>query len=161
MPILRTRSSFSVRLNTTDTFSGLESKTRSRAGSLQSGLCPLHHHHGSYGPDPDYSEAHVGTKYLTQRGIDANVIITEQGSGTNPRQYSRNGWPDAIQRLDQGTRVSDGFHMYRVKRMLEDAGVVAYTSPAPDSPDRSRSSQRYWHSLREVLLYTAYRLFNL
>jgi hypothetical protein len=51
--------------------------------------------------------------------------------------------------------------MYRVKRMLEDSGVVAYTSPAPESPIESDPSQRYWHSLREVVLVFAYRLFNL
>src|SRR5262245_20929849 len=34
---------------------------------------------GSYGPDPNFSEAHVSTQYLIQRGIDADRIITEQG----------------------------------------------------------------------------------
>src|SRR5881394_736725 len=37
---------------------------------------------GSYGPDPNFSEARVGTEYLTQQGVDPGSIITEQGSGT-------------------------------------------------------------------------------
>src|SRR6266700_8332189 len=37
---------------------------------------------GSYGPDPNFSEAQVSTKYLVQRGIDPAKILTEQGSGT-------------------------------------------------------------------------------
>jgi len=37
---------------------------------------------GGYGPDPNFSEAQVGTKYLVQRGVDNTNIVTEQGSGT-------------------------------------------------------------------------------
>jgi len=116
---------------------------------------------GSYGPDPNFSEAHVGTEYLIQQGVGANSIITEQGSA-NTRDSIRasvalmrsNGWNSVLV-------VSDGFHMYRVKRMLEDQGIVAYTSPAPASPIESDATQRFWHSLREVLLVVAYRVLNL
>src|SRR5205823_4775407 len=34
---------------------------------------------GSYGPDPNFSEAQVSTKYLVQRGVGISNIITEQG----------------------------------------------------------------------------------
>ena len=37
---------------------------------------------GSYGPDPNISEAEVGRKYLVQRGVNVADIVTEQGSGT-------------------------------------------------------------------------------
>src|SRR5215468_4286529 len=37
---------------------------------------------GGYGLDPNYSEAQVGTEYLVQQGVNANSIITEQGSVT-------------------------------------------------------------------------------
>src|SRR4030095_6163110 len=37
---------------------------------------------GSYGPDPNYSEAHVATQYLTEHGVDPTSIITEQASLT-------------------------------------------------------------------------------
>jgi uncharacterized SAM-binding protein YcdF (DUF218 family) len=116
---------------------------------------------GSYGPDPNYSEAQVGTEYLIQQGVKSNSIITEQGSVTTRDSIRASvvlmqskGWNYALV-------VSDGFHMYRVKKMFEDAGVVAYTSPAPDSPIESAPTQRFWHSLREVLLICSYRLFNL
>src|SRR5207244_13051947 len=36
---------------------------------------------GSYGPDPNFSEAQVGTKYLVQRGVDVTKIVTEASSG--------------------------------------------------------------------------------
>jgi len=116
---------------------------------------------GSYGLDPNFSEAHVGTEYLIQQGVRPSSIITEQGSVTTRDSIRASvalmeskGWSNALV-------VSDGFHMYRLKTMFADAGIVAYTSPAPESPIESAPTQRYWHSLREVLLVTAYRLFNL
>jgi uncharacterized SAM-binding protein YcdF (DUF218 family) len=114
-----------------------------------------------YGPDPNFSEAHVSTEYLTQQGVDAENIMTEQGSGTTRDSIraavallQSKGWNSALV-------VSDGFHMFRVKRMFEDAGVETYTSPAPDSPIENAPTKRYWYSLREVLLFCVYRLFNL
>src|SRR5215475_8685812 len=48
----------------------------------QNGLAPIIITTGSYGPDPNVSEAEVGRKYLVQRGVGIDDIITEQGSGT-------------------------------------------------------------------------------
>jgi uncharacterized SAM-binding protein YcdF (DUF218 family) len=116
---------------------------------------------GSYGPDPNFSEAHVETEYLVHRGIDRSTIVTEQGSRTTHDSIQAasalmqaKGWSSVLV-------VSDGFHLYRVKKMFEDNGIVAYTSPAPDSPIEVASSQRLWHSLREVILFSAYRLMEL
>ena len=64
------------------------------------------------------------------------------------------GWKSALV-------VSDGFHLYRVKRMFSDKGVLAYTSPAPNSPIEVAASQRFWHSIREVILFSAYRWMDL
>lgn len=116
---------------------------------------------GSYGPDPNFSEAHVSTQYLVQRGIDPLRIVTEQGSGTTHDSIraavtlmQAKGWKTALV-------VSDGFHLFRVKKMFEDSGIVAYTSPAPNSPIEVASSQRFWHSIREVILFSAYRWMDL
>jgi uncharacterized SAM-binding protein YcdF (DUF218 family) len=116
---------------------------------------------GSYGPDLNFSEAHVSTKYLVEHGVDVTKIITEQGSGSthdsieaSAEHMHAKGWKTALV-------VSDGFHLYRVKRMFADNGIVAYTSPAPDSPIEVASSQRFWHSVREVILFSAYRWMDL
>ena len=89
---------------------------------------------GSYGPDDNYSEAHVGTQYLIQRGINPERIITQQGSGTTRDSIRAatvlmrgKDWKTALV-------VSDGFHLFRSKRMFEDEGITAYASPVPNSP---------------------------
>jgi uncharacterized SAM-binding protein YcdF (DUF218 family) len=115
---------------------------------------------GSYGLDPNFSEAHVGTEYLKQQGVEPGSIITEQGSGTTRDSIRAAVAVMQANRWKSVLVVSDGFHMYRVKRMLNDAGVIAYTSPDPDSPIENDATQRYWHSLREILLVFAYRVFN-
>jgi uncharacterized SAM-binding protein YcdF (DUF218 family) len=116
---------------------------------------------GGYGPDPNYSEAKVSTQYLTQHGIPAEDIITEQASLTT-RDSVRAA--TVLMKDKSWTKVvvvSDGFHLYRLKEMLADEGIVAYTSPAPDSPIEGSASKRFWYSLREVFLFSAYRLVDL
>ena len=116
---------------------------------------------GSYGPDPNFSEAHVSTKYLVEHGVDVATIITEQGSASTHDSIEASaglmhakGWKTALV-------VSDGFHLFRLKRMFEDQGIRAYTSPALDSPIEVASSQRFWYSIREVILFSAYRWMDL
>lgn len=116
---------------------------------------------GGYGPDPNYSEAQVSTKYLTQHGVNALSISTEQASLTTrdsihaaAELMKSKSWKTVVV-------VSDGFHLYRLKEMLEDEGIAAYPSPAPDSPIESSTSQRFWYSVREVFLFSAYRLVDL
>ena len=116
---------------------------------------------GGYGPDPNYSEAQVSTKYLTQHGVNALNIATEQASLTT--RDSIRAAADLMKSKSWKTAVvvSDGFHLYRLKEMFEDEGIVPYTSPAPDSPIENSASQRFWYSLREVFLFSAYRLVDL
>ena|SRR5437867_4640098 len=115
---------------------------------------------GSYGPDENFSEAHVSTQYLIQRGINPDRIITQQASGTTHDSIRdatvlmrAKAWKTALV-------VSDGFHLFRSKRMFEDEGIVAYASPAPNSPIEAASARRFWYSMREVMLFCAYRLIN-
>lgn len=113
---------------------------------------------GGYGPDPNFSEANVGARYLSGHGVDASQIMTEQISGSTHdavmaavRLMESHGWTRAIV-------VSDGFHLYRLSRMFEVQGIEVLTSPATESVIESSPSTRIWYSLREVGLLTLYRL---
>ncbi len=116
---------------------------------------------GGFGPDPNFSEAHVSARYLSEQGIDPSQIVTEQGSGTTydtvqaaSRLKHSNGWKKALV-------VSDGFHLYRVKEIFADSRVDALTSPAPASPIEMASTSRIWFSLREIVLVSVYRVVRL
>lgn len=113
---------------------------------------------GGYGPDPNYSEAHVGAQYLIERGIDPSQIVIQQGSGTTldtviaaARHMDANRWCCAI-------AVSDGFHLYRVKEIFMDNGIQVLGSPAPGSRIEVSAASRVWFSLREVAVLSAYRV---
>jgi uncharacterized SAM-binding protein YcdF (DUF218 family) len=112
---------------------------------------------GGYGPDPNYSEAHVSASYLNEMGIDTSQIVTQQGSGSTTatvvdaaRHMNANGWTRAIV-------VSDGFHLYRLKEIFRDKGIEVFGSPAPGSRIEQSEGSRFWFSVREVVVLSAYR----
>ena len=111
---------------------------------------------GGYGLDTRFSEAEVGKSYLIRQGIPAGSIETEASGLTTL---------DSIQKIlevlhRQGIRrvvvVSDGFHLFRIKQIFQDHQVVAFGSPARNSPIESNWKSRVWASLREVVGYTVY-----
>ncbi|MFN8005644.1 MAG: YdcF family protein [Terriglobia bacterium] len=111
---------------------------------------------GGYGFDPRYSEAGVGKLYLTKQNIPEDCIYTETSGLTTSESIER-----AIDFLKQNnlTRViavSDGFHLFRIKRIFQDHQIKAYGSPAPHSVIESNLRFRILASLREVFVFTAY-----
>lgn len=124
----------------------------------EQGLAPLVITTGGRGGDPHFTEAGVGRDYLVQMGVaEAKVLAVNRGETT----YS------TVQAVAQLLRarhkntciaVSDGFHLYRVKLMFNDAGITAYGSPDPQSPIESATFDRVVHSWREVLLINLWYL---
>jgi uncharacterized SAM-binding protein YcdF (DUF218 family) len=53
--------------------------------------------------------------------------------------------------------VSDGYHLFRIKRMMERQGVTVYGAPRPENRPLS-GWQKVRIQLKEVLSYTAWRL---
>jgi uncharacterized SAM-binding protein YcdF (DUF218 family) len=99
---------------------------------------------GGAGGDPVFTEGAVGRDYLTKRGVPAEAIIVEgQGEST---AYSVAAVSQIMERMDlhSAVVVSDGYHIYRVKKMLQSRGVQVYGSPRPSA------SQGGW---RERWLY--------
>jgi uncharacterized SAM-binding protein YcdF (DUF218 family) len=118
------------------------------------GLAPVVVTTGGSGGDPKFTEAGVGRDYLIQQGVAAQKILSEERSETTYQSVQA-----VTQMLRQrGAKtclaVSDGFHLYRVKLMFSSQGIVAYGSPAPDSPIEADPTLRPLHSLRETLINT-------
>lgn len=53
--------------------------------------------------------------------------------------------------------VSDAYHVFRIRKLLEHEGIEVYVSPRPDSRPRSLW-QRAEAVLREAVSYMAWRL---
>jgi len=60
-------------------------------------------------------------------------------------------------RMRSCVAVSDAYHVFRIRKLLEHEGVKVYVAPRPDSRPRS-VWQRALAVLREAASYTAWRL---
>ena len=124
---------------------------------FKSGLAPLIITTGGAARDPSFSEGEVGRDYLVSRGVPDGDIIAETQSADTSQSASRIANILRANGLHNCLAVSDGYHMFRVKHMLEREGITVFASPRPDSRVRS-PWQRVRVKLREVMSYTFWKL---
>jgi uncharacterized SAM-binding protein YcdF (DUF218 family) len=126
-------------------------------GLFQQGLAPVVITTGGAGGDPSYSEGGVGHDYLMGRGIpDASLIAETQGVDT-AQSAERVAVIMHANHMRSCLAVSDEYHVFRIRKLLEHEGVQVYVAPRPDSRPRS-AWQRVMAVLREAVGYTAWRL---
>ena len=124
---------------------------------FQRGVAPVVITSGGAGDDPTYSEGGVGHDYLMHRGIpDPNLIAETQGSDT-AQSAERVGVIMRANHMRSCVAVSDEYHVFRIRKLLEHEGVQVYVAPRPDSRPRS-AGQRALAVLREAVSYLAWRL---
>jgi uncharacterized SAM-binding protein YcdF (DUF218 family) len=113
---------------------------------------------GGRGGDPHFTEGGVGRDYLIQQGVAARKIVDETYSETTFQTVK--AVAQILKSRGESTcvAVSDGFHLYRIKRLFASYGITAYTSPAPDSPIEDEPFARALYSLRELLIINLWHL---
>lgn len=122
------------------------------------GLAPVLITTGGAASDPSFSEGGVGHDYLQRRGIpERNLIAETQGSDT-----AQSAVRVAVIMHANGLRsciaVSDTYHVFRIKRLLEHEGIgPVYVAPRPDSRPHSLL-QRAYAILREASSYLLWKL---
>jgi uncharacterized SAM-binding protein YcdF (DUF218 family) len=109
---------------------------------------------GGTGVGDTYSEAEVGETYLQRRGVPEDAMRTV--GGLTSLQSLQDAKVTDLRNGEHIILVSDPFHMFRVKHMSEDMGLVAYTSPTLTSPIRPNTPTEYRYVAREVGAYLAY-----
>jgi uncharacterized SAM-binding protein YcdF (DUF218 family) len=120
------------------------------------GLSPRIMTTGGAGGDPVFTEGGVGRTYLMSKGVPSEAIIVEtEGEST---VHSIALAAEIMQRmeLDSVIVVSDGYHVFRVKQMLESRGLTVYGSPRWE-PQRDTLRDR-WNYLKQAIGYTLWRL---
>jgi uncharacterized SAM-binding protein YcdF (DUF218 family) len=124
---------------------------------FRKGMAPLIITTGGAAEDPSFSEGGVGRDYLVSRGVPDGDIIAETQSNDTSQSAARVANILRANGMHNCLAVSDGYHMFRVKQMLERQAITVYASPRPDSKLPSRW-ERIRVKLREVMSYTAWRL---
>lgn len=111
---------------------------------------------GGQGEGSPFSEGEVSREYLSQHGVPAEFITVEtQGRSTMESSAAVVEIMDRME-LRSCIVVSDGYHIYRIKKMLEDHGFTVYGSPREPGSD-SRST-RAWYYAREAAIYLLWRI---
>lgn len=103
---------------------------------------------GGAGRDPEFTEAEVGRNYMIQHGVESEAIITEAGSTT---AQSVGAAAETMHRMNLHSCivVSDGYHIYRVKRLMEAQRIKVYGSPRPQNGGLSKRQQN-WLYLKQA-----------
>jgi len=73
---------------------------------------------GGKGGDPVFTEGGVGRSYLTSRGVPSEAIIVESEGESTVQSTAMAGEIMRRMELHSVIVVSDGYHIYRVKKML-------------------------------------------
>jgi uncharacterized SAM-binding protein YcdF (DUF218 family) len=124
---------------------------------FEKGVAPVVITTGGAAADPSYSEGGVGHDYLMHRGIpDSSLIEETQGSDT-AQSSERIGVIMRTNHLHSCVAVSDAYHVFRIRKLLEHEGMQVYVSPRPDSRPHSLW-QRGEAVLREAVSYMLWRL---
>ncbi len=106
---------------------------------------------GGAGGDPDFTEGGVGRDYLIEHGVPAEAVLTESEGATTLESTTAAARIMERHQLTSCIVVTDGYHVYRAKKLMEDGGVRAYGSPRPNS---TRDDLGYWGlCLRQAASY--------
>ncbi|MFZ0770043.1 MAG: YdcF family protein [Candidatus Sulfotelmatobacter sp.] len=124
---------------------------------FRKGIAPVVITTGGAASDPSFSEGGVGRDYLERRGIpERNLIAETQGSDT-AQSAVRVAVIMRANGLHSCVAVSDAYHVFRIKRLLEHEGIgPVYVAPRPDSRPRG-AVQRLIAVLREAASYLSWR----
>ena len=95
------------------------------------GLAPYILTTGGAGGDPVYTEGEVGRAYLAEHGVPSEAILVEPEGSTTAQSVDASAEIMRRMNLRSCIVVSDGYHIYRVKRLLEAQGIKVYGSPRP------------------------------
>jgi uncharacterized SAM-binding protein YcdF (DUF218 family) len=112
---------------------------------------------GGAAADPRFSEGGVGRDYLVRHGVPERSVIAE----TQGRDTSESAARVAVIMRANGLRsciaVSDAYHVFRIRKLLEHEGVArVYVAPRQDSRPHS-PLQRALAVLREATSYLLWR----
>jgi uncharacterized SAM-binding protein YcdF (DUF218 family) len=125
---------------------------------FEKGIAPVVITTGGAASDPSFSEGGVGQNYLEHRGIpERNLIAETQGSDT-AQSAVRVAVIMRANGLHSCVAVSDAYHVFRIRRLLEHEGLSpVYVAPRPDSRPRG-AAQRTYAVLREACSYLLWKL---
>jgi uncharacterized SAM-binding protein YcdF (DUF218 family) len=118
-------------------------------------LAPLILTTGGAGGDKIFTEGGVGRTYLTSHGVPSEAVIVENEAGSTVQSTAMAGEIMRRMGLHSVIVVSDGYHIYRVKQMLEFRGLEVYGSPRKEQ--HPTVFHDWWNNVRQAIGYLLWR----
>ena len=111
---------------------------------------------GGPGGDPKFTEGGVGRSYLVEQGVPAESIIVENSGDSTV--YSLAAASEILKRmgLQSCIVVSDGYHLFRARRILMREGMTAYGSPRADVG--TPAAREWWLCFRQAVGYGLWKI---
>lgn len=111
---------------------------------------------GGHGGDPHFTEGGVARNYLVANGVTPEHILVEEESTSTAETVL--AVAEIMQRNNLRTClvVSDGYHLFRIKRQFESKGIEAYASPRQVRTEMPRMA-RIWVTVKQVVGYMLWK----
>ena len=120
------------------------------------GLAPRVITTGGAGGDPVFTEGSVGRAYLTQHGVPPEAVVVEREGESTMQSVAAVAEIMRRMNLRSAIVVSDGYHIFRVKKMLESSGLKVYGSPRPSNPTGEWRAR--WQDGRQAVGYLLWKI---
>jgi uncharacterized SAM-binding protein YcdF (DUF218 family) len=111
---------------------------------------------GGAGGDPVFTEGEVSRAYLVKHGVPSEAILVEAEAESTMHSTAIAAEMMRRMNLRSCIVVSDGYHIFRVKKMLEFRGLDVYGSPRRSEP--KGTWQEYWLFVRQAIGYALWQV---
>jgi uncharacterized SAM-binding protein YcdF (DUF218 family) len=123
---------------------------------FQQGMAPVVITTGGAALDPEFSEGGVGRDYLLRRGIPEQALIAETQGSDTAQSAARVANIMRANGMRSCIAVSDAYHVFRIRALLEHEGVQVELAPRPESRPR-HTGDRFVAVLREAASYLVWK----
>jgi uncharacterized SAM-binding protein YcdF (DUF218 family) len=123
---------------------------------FQRGMAPVVITTGGAALDPEFSEGGVGRDYLLRRGVPEQALIAETQGSDTAQSAARVANIMRANGMHSCIAVSDAFHVFRIRALLEHEGVQVELAPRPESRPR-HLGDRFVAVMREAASYLAWK----
>lgn len=120
------------------------------------GMAPVVITTGGAAQDPDFSEGGVGKDYLLRRGVPEQALIAETQGSDTAQSAERVANIMRVNGMKSCIAVSDAYHVFRIRALLEHEGVQVEVAPRPESRPRSLW-ERFTAVMREAASYLVWK----
>lgn len=111
---------------------------------------------GGSAADPNFSEGGVGHDYLMRRGVPESALIAETQASDTAESAERIAVIMRANHMASCIAVSDAYHVFRIRKLLERQGLRVFLAPRPASRPKS-AWLRSMALLKESLSYLLWR----